>query len=145
MTEATSNCNNLTTQCLYDSLCPSTGLCCWQTSSDISTKSAIQLVCLFSVLTSSTKHSITQNPISSEILQSCRAVLLYQYVIRRAFLTFTLLNNIRLYIATMMMEECDIVQTVQFLFSASQQIYLAQVTEHISNLSTTCVHMYKCT
>ena len=31
----------------------------------------------------------------------------------------------------MMMEEWDIVQTIQFLLSASQQIYLAQVTERI--------------
>ena len=34
-----------------------------------------------------------------------------------------------------MIDESDIAQTVQFLFSASQQIYLAQVTEHIFVIS----------
>jgi len=35
------------------------------------------------------------------------------------------------------MEEREIVQTIQFLLSASQQIYLAQVTEHIFKPSMT--------
>jgi len=46
---------------------------------------------LFSVLTS-TKHSIMQNPVSSEVLQFCRALLPCQYNIRMAFQTFALLN-----------------------------------------------------
>lgn len=50
---------------------------------------------LFSVLTS-TKHTIMQNPISFEALQSYRALLPCQYSIRRAFHISALLNNIRL-------------------------------------------------
>jgi hypothetical protein len=41
------------------------------------------------------------------------------------------------------MEEWDMVQTIQLLLSVSQQIYLAQVTEHIFKPSTTYVRTCK--
>ena len=43
----------------------------------------------------------------------------------------------------MMMEERETMQTIQFLLSALQQIYLAQVTEHIFKPSMTYVCTYK--
>lgn len=91
---------------------------------------------LFSILTS-TKQSITQNPISSEVLQSLQSIATISVQHKEGF------PDISVFVATMMMEEWDIVQNIQFLLSASQQIYLAQVTEHIFKPSMTYVRTCK--